>query len=1067
MGEFFAMGDQQRSALMGEVPDSMESPMMRAWLGPEAKQQGLEPYEGVSRTHDHVDHLQVGRNLGHHVMTNMLQSNISIALLLPPQQVSPDLSFFQWTVEYANPGVAPHVPEEAPFYEITYAIQPRKKKIERRGVALRMTANIMLTAAGMARLRAQLMVLAATMLLTIEYLTMRAIVTCHDGPMFRRKMTLDRFTPQEVEQRIAYDAAGFASWNRVSDINVANDMAEVEKLLRQFVAGPYAILYPAGRQALLGGQVVDTGESLKVKAINSQKGVLQFDSLPSNLRMADGSLAFPVPDYSFGTSAVKEQPLLRPTMIGEHNRMTGINCNDLAYRVGVQLPGGGYSTCQRDIYLYDVSVDTYVKVGFREAFEASNYVPLDDNAGDYLDEFLKTAHGRQLTTQSFIDEKRSAPSRVYFENGTQRVILFGQYDQNIISHELHRSVGDTIAACVHAAEGEGLGAALASGIQLLRELAAAPFNRAFANALSAVLDTYETVPFSDAAPDLAARYNAGDEPVYPQESDGTLRLQGANASAAYQSLAEAINTGGVPPFLLSVGGLRFLARMSEIEVITGRAVQVAQRAKDLMETTERIYNVLREKFPGALGLSEYYRPVNFFPADGFGTFFSSVFLNNGNTPVLHIVGDGTVVTPFVWTLASRRAGDVRPFATGTSGNPFEPIAAGLASIGKSLPQAHMRTPWEAQHTPMMRAMSQRESGSSSAESAAAGSRRRVSFRQPSTTQAQDEEEDYFGITPTFRGSASASGSDLAPVGQPLHNEPGIYGTVRGMRGMRPGSEGVIDNPMETSNMRNNWNAADRISDPLVRVCTLAYLTAPCDRMYNFNRMMDSDILVPFDILLIRPVCEMDMYSVAVMKPGIDTGSNVMAGATLDYGIDVDHQTRKLTFALRHASIIKVPDHVALLPSRMARRYVPGGGGSTKLYRQYDDFHLQRGRPDLIPMVVPFGHKIHRYEPIGGINVDGVLDEVVGSSRFPDAQYYEHIWRLSEQAKHTRRTAHSWEGASLALPDYTWQGEQLSWDKERRLPAQGHRRGGCHPGCRSVWDGLESIFPPPSGNYADW
>lgn len=1066
MAEYNRYGSQQHSPLMGEVPDSMESEMMRAWLGPEAKQQGLEPYQGVSRTHDHVDHLQVGRNLGHHVMTDMLQSNISIALLLPPQQVSPDLSYFEWTIEYANPAIAPNVTEEAPFPEITFATQPRYVKIERRGVAIRMTANIMLTMAGMARIRAQMMVLASTMMLTIEYLTMRAIVTAHDGPMFRRKMTLDRFSSREIEDRISFDAAGYASWNRVADINAANDMAEVDKLLRQYVAGPYAVLYPAGRAALLGGQVVDTGESLRVKAITSGKRVMEFETMPSTMRMGNGSLAFPVPDYSFGNTAAKEQPLLRPTMIGEHYTMTGINCNDIAYRTGVHLPGGGYSTCQRDIFLYDVTSNTYEKLSFEAAFAASGFVPPAAGRPDILDEFLGTAEGRQLTAQSFLGPNRAAPSRLYYDNAPLRVEYFGQFDENIIPAKVHRAVGDTIAACIHVAKGEGLSGALSNGIELVRQLAAAPFNRSIVDVLNDMLQDIAGVStYRAQAPDLSAVYGHGGVAAYAQNADGSL--QGVVADRLGE-LDTAINNYGVPPFMLSLGGLRFLARASQTNAFSGTAHELGRRAAQLLDAAEHIYTVLQEKFPDALAVNPDYRPVNFFPADGFATFFSSAFLNNANPPVLHrrqlpaeegeMQDEVIVLTPFVWTRATLRSEDIGAFATGTFANPFMPVDNHQnVAAGTSLPRAHMRTPWEAQHASLAKATAARGFGGGRSAS------QRRSAPQLAAEE-DEEEEDYFGITPTFRrGSGSRASRGAAVIGQPLLDEPGMY-RDRELRGMgggnRPGNH-----PLQNENARRNWDAADKISDALVRVCTLTYLTAPCNLMHHFERMMASDILVPFDIFVTRPVYENDMYSVAVMKPGIDTGANVMAGATMDFGIDVDHQTRKLTFALRHASIVKIPDHIALLPSRMARRYVAGGG--MKLYHSVDEFSMQQGRPDLIAMVVPFGHKVNRYEPMGGINVDGVLHEAVGSARFPDARLYENRWRLSEQAMHTREISNSWEGETQKLPDYTWWGEQLNWNKERRHPAQGHRAGGSHPGCRETWDGIRSLFPDPPTGYMEW
>lgn len=1075
MGEFYPLSDQQHSDLLGEVPQSMESPMMRAWLGEQAKQQGLDPYDGVSRTHDHVDELGVKMDLGHHVMTNMLQSNISIAMLLPPQQVSPSLSSFSWSVEVATPAVAPHVPEEAPFYEITYKTERRYAKIERRGVAIRMTGNIMMTPEGLARLRAQLVVLAATMLLTIEYLTMRALVTCHDGPMFKRKMTLDRFSSREVEERISYDAARFASWNRNPDVEAANDMAAVGKLLEGFVKGPYAVLYPAGRQAVLGGQVMDTGLSLTVKAMNTQKQVLQFESLPSNMRMADGSIAFAVPDYSFGGVQTKEQPLLRSVLIGEHYSFSGLECNDSAWRTGTPQPGGGFATCQRDRWLYNVETDKWAKVEFMEAFRHSLFVPQNPNDEDPVDYFVGSQS--PLTADSFRRGYRTAPSRTYFDNGPKKVRIFGQFNDEIIPAKNHRMVGATIADCVRAVVGQKISSDLNDGIALIRTLEKATWNPNIIGVLEQVLGDSRIDTYENLAPDTAARYNNYNAAAYAQGTDGTIQASAVTLAA----LGDAINTYGTPPFLLSLGGIRLLARMSESGGVTDRARELATRAANLIDTSERIYKVLQDKFPEAIAVLAAYRPVNYLPEDGFATFFSSAFLDNGNPPILYMGGDDgdvPIMTPFNWTTATLQQPQRGQWAVGTADDPFV-VAADVqqvqARIGSSVHRdAHQRTPWAAQHFPMADARREEEGfrrQQQGGQGAQGGQRSAGASRSSMGTVG----DDIFGIGPTFRrrGStpmgaavAEARRGSSSLIGAPLRNQPGIVDPDSGqLRGLKSGYEDIdVANPMRTSNSQASWIRASDISDELVRICTLVYLTAPCTMMPQFIRMMESDILVPFDLLLVRPVLEHDMYSLVVMKPGDDTGQNIMAGALLDYGVDVDHQTRKITFSLRHIAIVKVADNVAILPSRMARRYVAGGG--VTLYESPSQYKNQVGRPDLIAMVVPMGHEVHRYEPIGGINVDGVNGEAAGSYRFPDAGMYERIWRLSEQAMYTRERADGYDNAAAELPDYSWTGASLNYNKTEWQPAQGHRRGGSHPGCRDVWDANEPVFPDPPTNYGE-
>lgn len=214
-----------------------------------------------------------------------MQANVSIATLLPFQDVDPSISYFEWTIERFRPGIAPIVPEEAPFSEFTYAVEPRYTKIQRRGAAVRMTANIMNTPEGMARLQSQILKLGATVLLTIEHLMVETLVTAHDGPMFRRKMTLDKYGDREIVDQLNYDAARFAAWNRDPQVEAAADMSQVAKLLGEFTPGPYAVLYPTGRQFLLGGTPLDSPKGMTVITMDGSKNVLQLESPKSSMRM--------------------------------------------------------------------------------------------------------------------------------------------------------------------------------------------------------------------------------------------------------------------------------------------------------------------------------------------------------------------------------------------------------------------------------------------------------------------------------------------------------------------------------------------------------------------------------------------------------------------------------------------------------------------------------------------------------------------------------------------------------------------------------------------------------------
>lgn len=1047
MSLYFEPEQQQRRDLHGEAPaGNLENEMMRALLGERPLQQGLEPYQGVYKVREHITGLQDGLTLGHYVIGDMSMSRYTISMLFPMIEVAPSVSFLQWTIEHFRPDIAPIVPEEAPFAEHRFRTEPRYAKLQRRGTAISMTADIMDTDAGLARINTGLVKMAATMLHTFEYLTIQMLVTAHDGPMFRNKMALGKYDDGELLGQIEYDMHTFCSYARDPRVNIAEDMSDVSRLLGEYVPPPYAVLFPAATQKYMQGTVLERPDTLKIQTMDSQRQILQLESMPSTLRLGDG-LGFPVKDHTYGERGRASNPLLRSVMIAEHYPMQGVECNDLAYRTGHQLQGGGFATCQRDRQIYDITTDKYTRISFQQAFAHSDFAPQDYNAAD-RDMFLADA-GRYYNSESF-GRGGAAHPQLYYENGIRYVEYFGQYRPEIVSAESHRLVGGTIAAAVRMSQNDA-GKHLQKGMRLVRELARAPHDDAF---LQTLARAYVNLP-RDQAP-----FNNATQ-IYRQGSSGYGSLD-VNTIGA---LITEINRVGTPPYMASLGGVRLLATIGISNAATGRAASLGMQAKKLLDAARDIYEVLYNVFPQAIALNPAYRPVNYQMPDGFATFFSTVFLNSTYRPMII---DG-VLAPFavppdqVNEVAATLVdtGDVanpaqQPAGFVTAGSALNPMAAdpdagedglgmfaGARSNVSGSTAAHARAPW-VQHELMRQAQAH--------QGLRAAGRQLRRGGAGMDDDMDDDEDDVFGTARTaFRNAV--------PVGYGI--EGAYQRRGRGNRGDRPlggNRDTDIYGIPADSNFRNAFDAADAIEDQLIRVCTMAYLTAPCTTMADFMRMMDADILVPFNIMLSRVALELLVWSLIVVAPGMGTAFHAIANTVVDFGKNVDYQMRRLTFSVTHAPILISPDHVAILPSRMPQRYVAGGG--TRFFEdpsQIDTPEVEM-RPDLISFVVPMNHEVANIEPQGNIDVDG-LHGPNGTPRFPGAIEYERIWRLSDQAVASRAQGDRWNSVSQVIPNYSAMGRVLSADGSKLLhDAVGHRRGGSHPGCRGVWNGRGMVFP---------
>jgi len=1049
--ERFEAGDAQRRDAHGEVQESFQNNILANILGKTAQQGALVPYEGLEKTHEHVDELQLRLNLGHYVIGEMMQSQVSMALLWPMVQLRPGITVLEWTIERFQPGIAPIVAEEAPFPQQRFATQPMRTTLSRRGTSVYGTANVRNTPEGMSRIQSQLMKIAATVLNTFEYLMIMALLTAHNGRRYRDKIALDKYpggqqTSEILRRQIEYDASRYAALHRDPEKQMATDMADVYRMLEPYAQPPYALLFPQGTQNILGGKTLDRPGRIDVKTIGPDRQVLTMESMPSYIQSPDGSLAFPVKDQGFGRRGDKIQPLLRTSMIAEHYAFSGMGRRDLAHRTGVQLFGDGYSTAQRNIRIYDVEVDEYVEVSFANAFLKSGFVSDRPDNRVLIDP-------NEYNEDSFYGEYRSAPPLYYWDREIRRATHFAQIDQNIISHTLHRNVGETAAAMVQVSKGDPSNA-LIEGMQLLEDLESAPYDTDFTRALSeeiiipmvnvgndflgVPLDRVrQDIPFPN---DMAENYFLMRQDIHGNLI-GNADINSEGLMARFSGIIDRV---GVPPYMANLAGLQLLVTLSKKAEISPRILEMGKIAKKFIDAAKRVYVSLKAVFPKAMAVNPYYRPIGLQQPNGFSTFFSAMFLNNMSTPLVVKSEDLVVITPFTVNPSQKAGLDGSP--ADILATDLETIGANVGSrataIGQSIQMieedmnvpAHKKTPWTSMFDMLRR--------SRAMAGASAGGRR-------DRMRMEDEvgEADLFG---TSRASTIPIGAGLPLQFRTRQTRTGY---VRGDP-VDPREE----EPMNTVNAQNAWNEADRIENPLVRACTLTYLTSTCNSMEDFERMFQSDILVPFGMVLIRPGLIHNMYSLVVAKPGIDVAFHAVTDTEVMSGPEVKHQTFLLTFSVMHGVVMKSPDSVAILTSRMARRYI--GGGGVRLFESPDQLSAPSGeRPDLIPYVTPYEFTPFNYEPMGFIDVDGIYGKP-GTARFAGAMEYEKIWQVSRSAVETRPYGNQWNTEPDQTPNVSWTGASLNYNRTLLTTSKGHRKGGSHPGCRSVWNGNEAVFPPP-------
>jgi len=271
------------------------------------------------------------------------------------------------------------------------------------------------------------------------------------------------------------------------------------------------------------------------------------------------------------------------------------------------------------------------------------------------------------------------------------------------------------------------------------------------------------------------------------------------------------------------------------------------------------------------------------------------------------------------------------------------------------------------------------------------------------------------------------------------------------------------NDVITENFKDNWGwCLNTISDPLTRLASIAFLSAACNKDVVY-RMIDGNVLVPFNFLITRPHMTYLMASMVVMKGGEETGNTCVGKSDFIVGDDPHIKMHYAHFTYYSKAIVKKEENIFIAEDIWSSKYL--GGSNTIFHSGKDDYdaHIEQetdhynesfiDKPSLYAMIIPYSQKripnpMHMSGSFTGGNV-----------QYNTHDFYSNVYNIDRQDLNSRLDYTQDHNAT----NWTcYQGHQLNWKESSTGGIGGHNavvygkghwgKHGTYPGCADVRNG---------------
>lgn len=265
-----------------------------------------------------------------------------------------------------------------------------------------------------------------------------------------------------------------------------------------------------------------------------------------------------------------------------------------------------------------------------------------------------------------------------------------------------------------------------------------------------------------------------------------------------------------------------------------------------------------------------------------------------------------------------------------------------------------------------------------------------------------------------------------------------------------------------SNVQYKLDQARGITDPLERAMVMALIYSRCDKNSDWLKMESSGVPSPCVGMPVRPQLELVMGSMIMMKPGPETGMNIIGNMSTWVGGHANTKTVLVHVTHTAATITRTPKNIAPISNVWAQGIVSGGGVSyiTSLEQMLSANPDERR--DLLPIILPVTENNKR----SAICATGYMH---GRSPMDDYPHYSSVQYVNARLES--------DGLSLddvynqdhsdmyddlvdhmaSLPRYWLKSQWIDCYGEVNPSQEFRAEGTLYNGSERVWNGVEPFF----------
>lgn len=265
-----------------------------------------------------------------------------------------------------------------------------------------------------------------------------------------------------------------------------------------------------------------------------------------------------------------------------------------------------------------------------------------------------------------------------------------------------------------------------------------------------------------------------------------------------------------------------------------------------------------------------------------------------------------------------------------------------------------------------------------------------------------------------------------------------------------------------SNVQYKLAQAKGIADPLERAMVMALIYSRCDKNSDWLKLESSGVPSPCVGMPVRPQLELVMGSMIMMKPGPETGMNIIGNMSTWVGGHANTKTVLVHVTHTAATITRTPKNIAPISNVWAQGIVSGGGVSyiTSLEQMLSANPDERR--DLLPIILPVTENNKR----SAICATGYMH---GRSPMDDYPHYSSVQYVNARLES--------DGLSLddvynqdhsdmyddlvdhmaSLPRYWLKSQWIDCYGEVNPSQEFRAEGTLYNGSERVWNGVEPFF----------